>query len=169
MRGEVKMIAVLVRVVRSRMPPIAISSPGIHSNIVRQLNSGDTRLDSPEGPSNFSNQMPPQEESFEQTGKRKHFTVKQKLEKDLRKWGWDDAVDSVESRGIKMLTLINLDMGWNFPSKIKETMSRDPTFFHGRDGMARHWTPTSSITSKKGPLRDAFVKVLHAQQSAKRK
>lgn len=182
MPDKVAMIAVLVRAVRSRVTPIPGCFLGICSNNVRQLNSGSLMrdsqncrsLDSPESPSDSSHQMSPQSgrgESGEETRKRKRFTGKEKLEKDLRKWGWDDAdaADSAESRGIKMLTLINLDLGWKFPSKIKEAMSWDPTFFHGRDGMAQHWTPPSSATTKKGPLCDAFVKVLQAQQSMKRK
>ena len=110
-------------------------------------------------------------ESGDETRKPKRFTrkcVQEKLERDLRKWGWDETADSVEPRGVKLLTLINLDLGWNVPARIKEAMSRDRTFFHGREGMARHWTPPSTVTSKKGPLQDAFLKVLQAQKSMKR-
>ena len=62
--------------------------------------------------------------------------------------------------------------GWTteVPPAIRDRMQSDPTYFHGMDGMAAHWTPPSRTPPSKDPrVQKVLRDVLQRQEARRRK
>jgi hypothetical protein len=51
------------------------------------------------------------------------------------------------------------DGAWSSPIELQEALTADPTYFHGRDGLATHWTPPSNVTSNNTAMVDIFKRM----------
>ena len=61
-------------------------------------------------------------------------------------------------------SMIYKDLIWTLPSEVRSAMKSDPTYFHGRDGIACQWTPPSAVSSQNESMVAVFTKIQKEQQ-----
>ena len=64
------------------------------------------------------------------------------------KWDWDDKNndENHQKNHAAPLPINSLSLEWQPPTEIIAAKRSDPTFFHGRNGLAAQWTPPSSAS-----------------------
>lgn len=100
-------------------------------------------------------------------GGRQGQRRKQKERNELQEWGaFGDEFEAdgevAEAEGARLSSRVSLESDWKLPEEITAALKEDPTYFHGREGMASFWTPPSSRLSD--TMVDVFAKIRREQE-----
>lgn len=100
-------------------------------------------------------------------GGRQRRRSKQKEENELQEWGaFEDGFEAdggvAETEGAGLSSRVSLESDWKLPEEITAALKEDPTYFHGREGLASFWTPPSSRLSD--TMLDVFAKIRREQE-----
>ena len=82
-------------------------------------------------------------------------------------WAKAGSVNDGSDKGaitIAYPSMLYKDLIWTLPSEVRSAMKSDPTYFHGRDGIASQWTPPSPVSSQNESMVAVFTKIQKERQ-----